>query len=153
MARHQPIPITELKKLHKARNVNAEYLEKLTSLERFALFVTEKIGTIGFFFLLLICTLVWILWNSVGPTELRFDPFPGFVLWLFISNMIQLLFLPLIMIGQNLQARRFEARSQADFAINIQAEKEIETILQHLENQYDLSLEILHKLEKENKGK
>jgi uncharacterized membrane protein len=43
--------------------------------------------------------------------------------------------MPFIMIGQNLQNKHSEARAEADFEINTKAEREIETILQHLENQ------------------
>ena len=57
--------------------------------------------------------------------ELRFDPYPGFVLWLFISNMIQLFLMPLIMIGQNLQGRGAEERAKNDYKVNLKAEKEI----------------------------
>ena len=51
------------------------------------------------------------------------------------------------MIGQNLQARHAEARSETDFEINVKAEREIETILQHLENQNELILSIRDRLE------
>jgi uncharacterized membrane protein len=142
-----PTSLIELRKNRRQRNVNQEHLEKLTGLEKFAMAVTEKIGTVSFFSIIIIWTIAWIGWNAIAPTSLRFDPFPGFVLWLFISNMIQLLILPLIMIGQNLQGRHAEARAQADFEVNIQAEQEIETILQHLENQNSLILEILQKVD------
>jgi uncharacterized membrane protein len=58
--------------------------------------------------------------------------------------------MPLIMVGQNLQGRHSEARATADFHVNTQAEREIETVLQHLENQNELILEILHHLEKDS---
>jgi uncharacterized membrane protein len=51
------------------------------------------------------------------------------------------------MIGQNLQGRHAEARAEADFEVNTKAEREIETILLHLENQNKGILEILNKLE------
>ena len=57
--------------------------------------------------------------------------------------MIQLFILPLLLIGQNLQGKHAETRAEADFDINTKAEKEIETILIHLENQN----EILERLE------
>ena len=60
---------------------------------------------------------------------------PGFVLWLFISNLIQLLLLPLIMVGQNVQGRHSEARAEADFEINSKAEIEIQALLLLLEEQ------------------
>ncbi len=55
--------------------------------------------------------------------------------------------MPLIMIGQNLNDRHDAARSEADFEINVKAEREIGAILTHLENQNDLMLRILKKLE------
>ncbi|MDP2089425.1 MAG: DUF1003 domain-containing protein [Flavobacteriaceae bacterium] len=102
----------------------------------------------GFFFIIFIWTVLWLMWNSISPKEFRFDPFPAFVLWLFISNMIQIFLMPLIMIGQNLQSVRAEIQADADFEINKKAEIEIETILMHLENQNKMMSDTLDKLEK-----
>ena len=112
-----------------------------------AILVTDRIGTMGFFVMVLSWTVFWLIWNILAPMELRFDPYPAFVMWLFISNMIQILLMPLIMIGQNLQNRHAERRAEADFEVNLKAEKEIETILQHLENQNESIVEILKRLE------
>ena len=54
----------------------------------------------------------------------------------------------LIMIGQNLKSKHSEIRAEEDFKINKKAETEVETILKHLENQNDLIIEILNKIEK-----
>lgn len=141
--------LEEIKKLRKPlRNVNIEHHENLSRLETFALWITEHVGAMGFFLIIFAWTLIWFLWNIFAPKGLRFDPFPAFALWLFISNMIQLFLLPLIMIGQNLQSRHSEARAEADFEINLKAEKETEAILMHLEHQNKLILEILHRLDK-----
>lgn len=51
------------------------------------------------------------------------------------------------MIGQNLQGRHSEARASEDFEVNIKAEKEIEVIVQHLENQGELIQKIASDLE------
>jgi hypothetical protein len=51
--------------------------------------------------------------------------------------------------GQNLQGRHSEARTEADFELTTQSEREIEVILQHLENQNELILKIVHHLEKQ----
>jgi uncharacterized membrane protein len=128
--------LEELLRLRKpVRNVNSEHDENLTGLERLAMWVTEHAGTMGFFIVVFSWTILWLGWNSIAPRELLFDPFPAFVFWLFISNMIQLFLMPLIMVGQNLQGRHSEARSQADYETNIKAEREITVIIQHLENQ------------------
>ena len=102
----------------------------------------------GFFLIILFWTLLWLGWNTLAPLDMRFDPFPAFVLWLFISNMIQIFLMPLIMIGQNLQGRHADKRAESDFEVNIRAEKEIEVILLHLDHQNELILKILKKIEK-----
>src|SRR6266851_5017965 len=143
-----PPALHELKRLRKpVRSVNIEHRKKLSRLERLAIWITDKVGTMGFFLVILVWTLVWLGWNTLAPNAVRFDPFPAFVLWLFLSNMIQIFLMPLIMVGQNLQGRHAEARAEADFEVNTKAEREIEAILLHLEAQNDLILEILHHLE------
>lgn len=84
----------------------------------------------------------------MAPVDLRFDPGPAFFIWLFVSNILQLILLPLIMVGQNLEGKYAERRAQADFEINKKAEHEIEVIIAHLENQNELILELAKKIEK-----
>jgi len=117
-------------------------------LDRFALSVTHMVGTMGFFFLLVVWTIGWLLWNLVAPLEFRFDPAPAFVIWLFASNIIQLVLLPLIMVGQNLESKFSEHRAEADFEINMKAEHEIEIVIAHLENQNELILELARKIDR-----
>ncbi|MBI3627558.1 MAG: DUF1003 domain-containing protein [Candidatus Sungbacteria bacterium] len=109
--------------------------EKFTRLDRVALWVNRAIGSFRFFILLALWTGGWLLWNAFAPPEFRFDPYPAFVLWLFISNMIQLLFLPLLMVGQDLQGRHAELRAEIDFEINRRAEEELHEVLRRLELQ------------------
>jgi len=143
-----PPILEELKQLRKPiRNVIREQKEHFTKLEKLALWITHHVGTVGFFVTIAAWTILWLGWNTLGPAESRFDPYPAFVLWLFFSNMIQLFLLPLIMVGQNLESRYSEARAEADFDVNIKAEREIETILLHLENQNEKIQEVLRKIE------
>lgn len=102
----------------------------------------------GFFFILALWTLGWLFWNLYGPLEWRFDPAPAFVIWLFTSNIIQLVLLPLIMVGQNLEGKFAERRAEADFEINQKTEHEVEIIIAHLENQNELLLELIRKIDK-----
>ncbi len=141
--------LEELRKLSSPlRNIIIEEQRDFTGLERLALWMTKHVGSMGFFIILLVWTVAWLAWNIIIPSPLRFDPFPAFVLWLFISNLIQMLLMPLIMVGQNLQGSYAEGRAQADFEINTKAEREVEAILLHLENQNELILKILDRLEK-----
>lgn len=105
---------------------------KVTPLNRLALWITEHVGTMQFFLVIFAWTLGWLAWNMFAPKSLRFDPFPGFVLWLFISNMIQLFLMPLLLIGQNLQGQRGEQRAKNDYKVNQKAEKEIQGLKDQL---------------------
>jgi uncharacterized membrane protein len=145
---NQPPSLAELKKtLPPIRNANIEHRQHLSRLERVAVWITDHVGTMGFFLIILCWTLLWLSWNTLAPKASRFDPFPAFVLWLFISNMIQIFLMPLIMVGQNLQGRHAEVRAEADFDVNVKSERENEAILMHLEKQNELILEILKKIE------
>lgn len=130
------------------KNVNTIHRSRLSNMDKLALVVTERIGTMGFFFIILAWTFIWLGWNILAPKNYRFDPYPAFVLWLFISNLIQIHLMPLIMVGQNIQGKHAELRSEHDFETDKKAEEEIETILNHLENQQKLMLEILKRLER-----
>lgn len=129
-------------------NINTRHRETLSALDRLALWITEYVGSMGFFLLIFCWTALWLGWNTLAPEKIRFDPYPAFVLWLFISNMIQIFLMPLIMVGQNLQSKHSELRAEQDFTVNKKAETEIETILKHLENQNELLLQILAKSDK-----
>lgn len=139
----------ELRSLSKPlKNVNEVHQQSLSPLERVAMVVTDKVGTMGFFLIILGWTVIWLGWNVFAPRDLRFDPYPAFVLWLFISNLIQIHLMPLIMVGQNLQGRHAELRAESDYEVNMKAEREVEAILTHLEHQNEMILEILRRIEK-----
>lgn len=146
------LKITTVKELRAefepTKNTNVVHRHSLSVMDKLALLVTEKIGTMGFFLIIALWTMLWLGWNVLAPKNLRFDPYPAFVLWLFISNLIQIHLMPLIMVGQNLQGRHAELRALHDYQTDKKAEKEIETILLHLENQQKLILDILRKIEK-----
>jgi len=141
----------ELKELRKPiYNINVSHKESFSGLEKIAIKITEYVGSMGFFLVIFVWTLIWLGWNTLAPNKFTFDPFPAFVLWLFISNVIQILLMPLIMVGQNLQGRHAEQRAESDFEVNARAEKEIKVILLHLEHQNELILKVLHNIEKAN---
>jgi len=118
-----------------------------TKLNRLALWITQRVGSMGFFVIIFLWTVIWLSWNMLAPKPTRFDPFPGFVLWLFISNMIQLFLMPLILIGQNLLARESDQRAKNDYKVNLKAEDEIQeikatlkSILNHLDGSKDVHI-------------
>src|SRR5471030_1470645 len=144
----KPLSLEEFRKQRKPlRNLNKEASEKLSALDRVARSITNRVGTMGFFLIVLIWTVLWLGWNLLAPKRLQFDPPMAFVFWLFISNMIQILLMPLIMVGQNIQGGYAEARAEHDLEVNIKAEQEIELVLSHLEYQNQILIEMLGKLD------
>ena len=149
MEDNKPKTIQELRKLLKpVKSFYAQGQKPLKRMDKLAVWITDNVGSMGFFLIIFGWSAIWLLWNTLGPKELRFDPYPAFVLWLFLSNLIQILLMPLIMVGQNQQTAHADARAEADFNVNCKAETEIETILEHLESQNALILRILEHLEK-----
>jgi len=135
----------------KARNANTVHKEGLSRLDVAAMWVTARIGSVGFFLIILVWTVLWTGYN-IAASEVpglhwkAFDPFPAFVAYLLISNVIQILLMPLIMVGQNLQGRQTETRAQLDFEINQKAEKEVLDIMRHLEHNTELLIRLMQHL-------
>ena len=127
-------------------NVSHEVKSKLSRLDRLAVSITTRVGTMGFFLAIVTWTVLWLGWNLLVPPALQFDPPMAFVFWLFISNLIQILLMPLIMVGQNILGRHADIRSEHDLEVNVKAEQEIEVILHHLEYQNAMLIAMLDKL-------
>jgi uncharacterized membrane protein len=145
---HLPRSLAELRARRKPiRDINKEHEQSLSKLDRLACVITEKVGTMGFFLIILAWTVLWCGYNILA-SEVKalhwkaFDPFPAFVAYLLISNVIQILLMPLIMVGQNIQGRHSELRAENDFEINCKAEMEIETIMHHLECQQEILIQM-----------
>ena len=133
------------------RNANDIRAENLSVMDKIAVVITDKVGSFGFFLIIFIWTVVWTGYNILA-SEIpalhwkAFDPFPAFVAYLLISNVIQILLMPLIMVGQNLQARHSEIRAELDFETNIKAEKEVEVLLRHIEHNSELLVHLMRHL-------
>lgn len=148
MAIQAPMSIEDcINKRKEILRTTTKSTQKKSALNKIAVWITNHVGTMGFFMIIFTWTAIWLSWNMFAPKAMRFDPYPAFVLWLFISNMIQLFLLPLIMIGQNVQSVRADLRDEEDLKINLQAELEIETILSHLEYQNEMMIKIMKRLE------
>ncbi len=121
--------------------------ENLSRLDKVAIVITDRIGTMGFFFIIVGWTVLWcgynIIASKVHSLHLHsFDPFPAFVAYLLISNVIQIMLMPLLLVGQNLQGRHSEARAESDYVVNQKAFADTERILQQLEAQGEQMLRI-----------
>ena len=56
----KPLSITHLRKSSKpVRHVGEEHLAQLTPLDKFAIRITDKVGTFGFFLIIFVWTMIW----------------------------------------------------------------------------------------------
>jgi len=147
IARAEVLSVEEVRRRRPPfRDINEEITENIGSLERVAVWITEHVGTMGFFLVIFVWTATWLGWNLLAPPALQFDPPMAFAFWLFLSNVIQMLLMPLIMLGQNIQGRHAETRAENDLEVNIKAERETEVILRHLEYQNRVLIAMLERL-------
>lgn len=119
--------------LHRPINTFKVHRENLSLAERFAVWLTHRVGTVGFFIVIFLWTILWLGFNTLAPPSMRFDPYPAFVLWLFISNMIQIFLMPLVMVGQNLDSKHAEIRAENEYQLNLKAEAELNELKQKLD--------------------
>jgi uncharacterized membrane protein len=101
-------------------------------LEQMAVWITRRVSTMMFFLLLCAWTIGWLGWNSLAPPRWQFDHPTAFEFWVFIANVIQLLLMPLILVGQAIEARLSEERSDHDDVVFARAETENDMMLQLL---------------------
>ena len=126
---------------------NQAVTENFSGLDRLAIRVTDRVGTMTFFLIIFAWTVAWVGYNilasKVPSLHWRaFDPFPAFVAYLLISNVIQISLMPLLMVGQNMQGRHSETRAEADYMVNQKAFADTESILGRLETLDQRLLEI-----------
>lgn len=124
------------------QNVNEIHRQRLSTSDKIALFLTNKLGTMVFFYICIVLVTIPLLIPTTMP-----------VVQYISSGYLQLIFLPLIIVGQNLQGRHAELRAQHDYETNVKAEKEIESVLLHLEKQDETMLQILKRIEALEKKK
>ena len=134
----KPPSLAEIRKLRKPiRNVRTVHADSLKPLERFAVWMTKRVGTMGFFFA---CTAMVTL-PLIGPFKATMP-----VVQYISSGYLQLILLPLIMVGQNLQGRASDLRAENDYEINVKAEREVEAVLHHLEYQNNILMGMVQKM-------
>lgn len=121
------------KERHQPKNINALHKNQLGAQDKIALTITTAVGTMYAVYFFAIVMLGWMLWQTQFA-EKPFDPYP-FAFLLFLGNIIQLLLMPLIMVGQNIQGRHAQIRTEEEFRTTESIYKDIEHILVHLDEQ------------------
>ena len=122
-----------------ARNVNKEHRESLTMLDKIALSITKMVGTMW-------CAIVFAVIALISFPQALEGGIPTTISWI-AQTFLQLVLLSIIMVGQNLQSRHAELRTDADYETNLEAKKDIELLMKRLDsledNKLDKILEII----------
>ncbi|HSU01740.1 MAG TPA: DUF1003 domain-containing protein [Nocardioides sp.] len=89
--------------------------------EQFARFM----GTARFLMYMTLFVIVWMAWNTLAPSDLRFDEFPFIFLTLMLSLQASYA-APLILLAQNRQEQRDKVIAEQDRQANARAHADME---------------------------
>ncbi len=106
-------------------NIDPETFGRLS--ERFA----RALGTARFLVYMSAFVLSWVLWNTLGPANLRYDEFPFIFLTLILSLQASYA-APLILLAQNRQADRDRIALNEDRAQNARSIADTEYLSREL---------------------
>jgi uncharacterized membrane protein len=126
-------------------NWHQTHKASLTTGQKIADKVASYMGSWSFIILQSALVLLWMGLNILAFVS-HWDPYPFILLNLVFSTQAAYA-APVIMMAQNRQNERDRHQADADYAINLKAETEVKSILKHLEEQNELILKILSKLE------
>jgi len=118
---------------HQPKNVNDQHRAGLHIQDKIALAITTAVGTMYAVYFFTVCLAGWMLWQGAIAKH-PFDPYP-FAFLLFMGNIVQLLLMPLIMVGQNIQSKHAELRSDEEYKTTLSSYHDLEAILKHLDAQ------------------
>jgi uncharacterized membrane protein len=116
-------------------DVNQEHSDNLSGTERFCKRIADGTGAPITLFLAVVLQLVWV----VAGTATKMDPYP-FAFLLTVSNIIQLILIFILAVGQRQSSAHAELRAEHDH-------DSISRLLYHQEVQEDILLAIARKIE------
>jgi hypothetical protein len=123
---------------HQPRNVNQVKKETLSANDKIALRATAIFGS------------MWMFWGlcvwSFIPLFPQLAPFKDFVLYI-SAGIIQLIALPLLLVGSNLLGKHAEIRADEEFKTTSTSYRDIGHIMKHLSAQDDELLKQTRMLE------
>lgn len=108
---------------HQPENINIKHRDSLKKQDKVAVFITHSMGTMYAVYIICLAVSFWMLWQLISENPI--DPFP-FAFMVFLTNIFQLVLMPLIMVGQNIQNKHAEMRAEEEY-------KTTKTILEDLE--------------------
>jgi uncharacterized membrane protein len=126
-------------------NINQIDAQKLTTGQRIADRLAAVMGSWSFIIVQSVILAIWISLNVVAYIQ-HWDPYPFILLNLALSFQAAYA-APIIMMSQNRQAAKDRLMAEQDYEINIKAEDELKAIMSHLEQQDEVMIDILRRME------
>ena len=129
-------------------NINHALAEGQTTGQRVADALALMMGSWTFIIVQSTILAIWITLNVVAWMK-HWDPYPFILLNLALSFQAAYA-APIIMMSQNRQAAKDRLMAEQDYLVNSKAEEEVKSIMLHLEQQDEVMIDILRKLEEQH---
>src|ERR1700674_604962 len=110
--------------------------------------VAETVGSWRFIIIQSVLLGIWIILNVMAYIN-HWDPYPFILLNLALSFQAAYA-APIIMMSQNRQAAKDRLMAEQDYVVNIKAEEEVKSIMAHLEQQDEVMIDILRRIESQH---
>jgi uncharacterized membrane protein len=127
------------------KNVNEAAQQSMTFGERASDAFAATMGSWKFILIQSGILVIWVVLNITAYAE-HWDPYPFILLNLALS-LEAAYAAPIIMMSQNRQADKDRLAAEEDYHVNTKAEEELKAVMHHLEQQDELMLDILRRLE------
>jgi uncharacterized membrane protein len=129
-------------------NINRAVVETLTPGQRVADSLATVMGSWPFIIVQSIVLAVWITVNILAWVH-HWDPYPFILLNLALSFQAAYA-APIIMMSQNRLATKDRLMAEQDYVVNMKAEEEVKSIMQHLEQQDETMIDLLRRMEEQH---
>ena len=127
------------------RNINKVLEEEFTRGQLIADKLAAVMGSWTFIIIQSVLLAAWITLNVMAYIN-HWDPYPFILLNLALSFQAAYA-APIIMMSQNRQAAKDRLMAEQDYVVNIKAEDEVKSIMSHLEQQDEVMIDILRRIE------
>jgi uncharacterized membrane protein len=131
------------------RNVNEAAEQSMTFGERASDAFAATMGSWTFIIIQSVILVIWVVLNITAYIE-HWDPYPFILLNLALS-LEAAYAAPIIMMSQNRQSQKDRLAAEEDYHVNTTAEEELKAVMHHLEQQDDLMLDMLRRLEEQHR--
>jgi uncharacterized membrane protein len=131
-------------------NINQIHADELSTGQRIADQLATVMGSWAFIIVQSVLLAFWICLNVIAYIH-HWDPYRFILLNLALSFQAAYA-APIIMMSQNRQAAKDRLMAEQDYVVNIKAEDEVKSIMKHLEQQDDVMLDILRRIEAQHEA-